>query len=44
MPTSQTKYDLVISSDRVIDPASGLDGPATIAVTGGRIAVPRQGL
>ncbi len=38
MPTSRTKYDLVISSDRVIDPASGLDGPALIAVTGGRIA------
>jgi len=38
MPTPQTKYDLVISSDRVIDPASGLNGPARIAVTGGRIA------
>ncbi len=38
MPTSQTRYDLVISGDRVIDPASGLDGPALIAVTGGRIA------
>lgn len=32
------QYDLVISSDRVIDPANGLDGPAQIAVKDGRIA------
>ncbi|MEX2454748.1 MAG: amidohydrolase/deacetylase family metallohydrolase, partial [Rhodospirillaceae bacterium] len=31
-------YDLVIRSDRVIDPASGLNGPAEIAISGGRIA------
>jgi len=32
------QYDLVITGDRVIDPASGLDGPAQIAVKDGRIA------
>jgi dihydroorotase len=32
------RYDLVISGDRVIDPASGLDGPAQIAIASGRIA------
>lgn len=31
------RYDLVISSDRVIDPANDLDGPAQIAITDGRI-------
>jgi dihydroorotase len=32
------QYDLVITGDRVIDPASGLNGPAQIAVKDGRIA------
>lgn len=31
-------YDLVITGDRVIDPASDLDGPAQIAIVDGRIA------
>ena len=38
------RYDLVISSDRVIDPASGLDGPAQIAVTGGRVTAVAEAL
>ncbi len=35
--TAVPHYDLVISSDRVIDPANGLDGPAQAAVSHGRI-------
>lgn len=31
-------YDLVITGDRVIDPASGLDGPAQIGIADGKIA------
>lgn len=32
------QYDIVLSSDRVIDPANGLNGPAQIAISNGRIA------
>jgi dihydroorotase len=32
-------YDLLVSGGHVIDPASGLDGPADVAVSGGRIAL-----
>ncbi len=35
---SGTRFDLVIEGGRVIDPASGLDAPADIGVTDGRIA------
>ena len=38
MPETQPHYDLVISSDRVIDPGSGLSGLAEVAVKDGRIA------
>ena len=31
-------YDLLVSGGHVIDPANGIDGPADIAVQGGRIA------
>ena len=31
------KVDLIITGDRVIDPSSGLDGPAQINVTNGKI-------
>ncbi|MAI49930.1 MAG: amidohydrolase [Rhodospirillaceae bacterium] len=33
-----TQYDLVISSDRVIDPANGINGAAKVALKDGRIA------
>jgi len=32
-----TKFDMIINGDRVIDPSSGLDGPAWIAVNDGKI-------
>ena len=32
------RYDVVIESDRIIDPASGLDGPGKLAIKDGRIA------
>ena len=32
------RYDVVIESDRIIDPASGLDGPGKLAIRDGRIA------
>jgi dihydroorotase len=32
-------YDLLVSGGHVIDPASGLDGPADLAVEGGRVAL-----
>lgn len=35
---SEPRYDLVISSDHVIDHASGLNGPAKVAIENGRIA------
>lgn len=35
---TEPRYDLVIGGARAIDPASGLDGPAQVAVAGGRIA------
>ncbi len=38
MTQERPKYDLVITGDRVIDPACGLDGRAQVAVTDGRIA------
>lgn len=34
---TKPRYDLVISGDRVVDPSTGLDGPAQVAVTGDRI-------
>jgi len=33
-----TVYDLVITGGRVIDPASGLDAPRNVGISGGRIA------
>ena len=38
MSDRQPHYDLVISSDRVIDPGSGLSGPAKVAIKDRRIA------
>ncbi len=38
MIRERPRYDLVITGGRVIDPASGLDGRAQVAVTDGRIA------
>ena len=38
MTQERSKYDLVITGERVIDPASGLNGRAQIAVKDGRIA------
>ena len=38
MTQERSRYDLVVTGDRVIDPASGLDGRAQIAVKDGRIA------
>ena len=38
MTQERSKYDLVITSERVIDPANGLNGRAQIAVKDGRIA------
>jgi len=38
MTSTTPHYDIVLKSDRVIDPASGHDGPAQIGITGGRIA------
>ena len=38
MADARAQYDLVISSDRVIDPANGIDGRAQIAIKDGRIA------
>lgn len=35
---SEAQFDLVIRSSRVIDPASGFDGPGEVAVRDGRIA------
>lgn len=32
------RYDVVIESDRIVDPASGLDGPGKLAIRSGRIA------
>ena len=37
MATGSPKIDLIITGDRVIDPSSGLDGPAQIHVTNGNI-------
>jgi dihydroorotase len=37
-------HDLVLRGGRVIDPASGLDGLADVAFTGGRVAAVGQGL
>lgn len=37
MTDTNPHYDLVITGKRVIDPASGLDGPAQIAITDDRI-------
>jgi len=34
---NRSKFDLIITGDRVIDPSSGLDGPAQVAVADGRI-------
>ena len=38
MTTPTPHYDIVLKSDRVIDPASGHDGPAQIGIVDGRIA------
>jgi len=38
MTHERPKYDLVVTGGRVIDPASGLDGRAQVAVKNGRIA------
>jgi dihydroorotase len=38
MTSERPKYDVVVTGGRVIDPASGLDGPAQVAVKDGRIA------
>ena len=38
MTDGKARYDLVITGKRVIDPASGLDGPAELAIRDGRIA------
>ena len=37
MANGTPKLDLIITGDRVIDPSSGLDGPAQIHVTNGKI-------
>ena len=37
MVNGSPKLDLIIAGDRVIDPSSGLDGPAQIHVTNGKI-------
>ena len=37
MANGPPKVDLIITGDRVIDPSSGLDGPAQINVTNGKI-------
>ena len=37
MGNKPQRFDLIINGDRVIDPSSGLDGPASIAVTDGKI-------
>ena len=37
MANGLPKVDLIITGDRVIDPSSGLDGPAQIHVTNGKI-------
>ena len=37
MANGSPKVDLIITGDRVIDPSSGLDGPAQIHVTNGKI-------
>jgi len=37
-------YDLVIAGGRVIDPASGLDGPADVAFDEGKVAAIGQDL
>lgn len=36
--------DLLIVGGHVIDPANAVDGPADVAVTGGRVAEVGQGL
>ncbi|MBO6782777.1 MAG: amidohydrolase family protein [Alphaproteobacteria bacterium] len=38
MDSSTPHYDVVLTGDRIIDPATGRNGPAQIAITGGRIA------
>ncbi len=38
MTSELPRYDLVVTGDRVTDPATGLDGRAEFAVSGGRIA------
>ncbi len=38
MTSERPKHDLVVTGGHVIDPASGLDGPAQVAVKDGRIA------
>ena len=37
-------HDLVLKGGRVIDPTNGIDGPADVAFTGGRVAAVGQGL
>ena len=38
MMSELPRYDLVVIDVRVIDPATGLDGRAEVAISGGRIA------
>src|SRR5438046_1810260 len=44
MTTAQPTYDLLITGGTVIDPASGLNGRANVAISGGKIAAVGQDL
>ena len=37
-------YDILIKGGRVIDPATGTDGPRDVAVSAGRIAAVETGI
>src|SRR5688572_11482183 len=38
------KHDLLLKGGRVLDPSSGLDGPADVAVSGDKIAAVAPGI